>query len=217
MIIDLTKIKTLWYGGIKPNRKDNLLKNLNRLNLQATHIEPVIPSGITDSSECIRIGCKQSHAKALTEALKYDEPVLILEDDINSTGWFQKQIEIPDNTDAFYAGTCINGLDTYWYLFGPTGGCCGPVKILEKYDNYYRIDSMLTTHAILYCTQKYKQFCLDLINSDTDGFHLDVLFASRMSEHIIYAPKKPLFFQDCETDNLDAFIKTSKPLEFSYG
>ena len=210
MKIDFTKIKTLWYGGIKKGRREKLENNLLKLNIKSTHIEPFISN---DPYSGVRIGCAKSHLKALEEAVKYEEPVLILEDDVNSTEWYSQAIEIPDDTDAFYVGTCLNGIHPNWELTNIDGGCCGYPLPLERHDKYYRIHGMLTTHAILYCSNSYKQYCIDLIKKNENGRHIDVLFASNMFRHKIYASKKPLFFQDCEKENNDAFLKTKTPLE----
>jgi hypothetical protein len=210
MIIDFEKTKTLWYGGIKPNRREKLEKNLSSLNIKAKHIEPYISNHPYSG---VRIGCAKSHLKALEESLKYDEPVLILEDDVDSTDWYCSKIEIPDDTDAFYVGTCLNGINHNWALTNVDGGCCGCPLPLERYEFFYRIHGMLTTHAILYCSKVYKEYCIDLLNKNENGRHIDVLFAANMFRHKIYAPKKPLFFQNCELENKDAFIKTKTPLE----
>ena len=210
MNIDFNKIKILWYGGIKKHRKEKIEELFKKLNISAIHIEPFISN---DPRSAIRIGCTKSHLKALHESLKYDEPVLILEDDANITEWFKSSIIIPDDTDAFYAGTCLNGIHPNWELTDIDGGCCGYPLPLERYDSYYRIHGMLTTHAIIYCTYQYKKYCIDLLTSNENGRYLDVLFASNMFRHKIYAPKKPLFFQDCLGENDDAYIKTKTPLE----
>jgi hypothetical protein len=72
---------------------------------------------------------------------------------------------------------------------------------------------MLTTHAILYCSKQYKVDCCNLLKDNDGKRYLDVLFASRMKDYKIYAPKEPLFFQNCEKDNSDAYEKTRKPLK----
>jgi GR25 family glycosyltransferase involved in LPS biosynthesis len=208
MKIDLCNIPVLWYGGIKPNRVKQLELFFTKYNIAAKHIPTFVdPSGLT------RIGCGKSHLMALNEALKVDGPVLILEDDISETQFFKTQFEIPDQTDAFYVGTCLNGISPYWEHLGAEGGCCANPIALEKHDWYYKIYGMLTTHAILYCSQKYKQFCIDLIARYDYSRHIDVLFAAHMNLHNVYAPKKPLLYQNCPVDNPDAYHKTITPLE----
>jgi hypothetical protein len=51
---------------------------------------------------------------------------------------------------------------------------------------------------------------LNLLKKNENGRHIDVLFAANMFRHKIYAPKKPLFFQNCELENKDAFIQKCK-------
>lgn len=208
MKINISEIPVLWYGGIKAHRVELLQNFFNRHKINATHIPTVVdPSGLT------RIGCGKSHLKALKEAIQTDGPVLILEDDVADTDCFKNILEIPDNSDAFYLGTCLNGIRTDWEHLGPEGGCCANPIALEKHSDYYRIYGMLTTHAILYCTQNYKQFCINLIEQYNFTRHIDVLFAAHMHLHNVYAPKKPLLYQNCPIDNPDAYHKTITPLE----
>lgn len=209
MKINLKNIPIFWYGGIKPQRKENLIKTFNRLNLSATYVEPFISNHPKSS---VRIGCSMSHLKVLEKILNYDGPVMVLEDDVKETEWYEEKFEIPDDTDAFYSGTCLNGINNNWKNMGPDGGCCGDPIALEKYEKYYRIHGMLTTHSIIYISKKYKKQCYDLLLSNNGERYLDVLFASKMNQYKIYAPKYPLFFQDCKHDNYDAYIKTKTPL-----
>ena len=206
MLIDFKQIPIFWYGGIKQGRKENITKMFSRLGLNATHVEPVL-------SNSIRIGCSASHLKVLQIALEIDGPVLILEDDVCETQWYNSTYEIPDDSDSFYFGTCHNGIHHNWKNMGADGGCCSDPIMLEKYEKYYRIHGMLTTHAILYCSKKYKKDCYDLLKQNDGKRYLDVLFASKMNRYRVYAPKQPLFFQDCKNDNLDAYEKTKKPLK----
>lgn len=210
MIIDLTQIPIFWYGGIKPHRKEKLLQTFRRLNLNTTFVEPFISN---DPKSAVRIGCSLSHLKTLEMILDIKGPVLVLEDDARETEWYASKFEIPDDTDAFYLGTCLNGIHKNWQNMGPDGGCCSDPICLEKYDNYYRIHGMLTTHAILYCSDKYKVDCRNLLKESNGNKFLDVLFASKMQDYRVYAARKPLFFQDCEKDNYDAYIKTITPLQ----
>jgi len=205
MIINFKKIPIFWYGGIKPNRKKNLLNTFKRLNISATFVQPYI-------SDSIRIGCSLSHLKVLQIIKDYDEPVMVVEDDIKESEWYNEEIEIPDDTDAFYSGTCLNGIHKNWKNMGPDGGCCGNPIVLENYKNYYRIHGMLTTHSIIYVSKLYKKNCYDLLQENNGNRYLDVLFASEMYKYKIYAPKYPLFYQNCEYDNYDAYIKTKTPL-----
>ena len=80
MIINLKTIPILWYGGIKPGRKEKINNVLNTLNLNSEYIFPFISH---DQKNAVRIGCGKSHVKALKRCLELDKPSLILEDDVN--------------------------------------------------------------------------------------------------------------------------------------
>jgi len=209
MKINLNEILTLWYGGIKPHRLELIQNTISELNLKAKHV----PTTVSDAAVgFVRIGCSSSHKNALEESMKHSGPVLILEDDASPSKWFTNTIEIPDDADAFYAGTCLNAIHPYWEKMGPDEGCCGELEVLGSYDNFYKISKMLTTHAIIYISDKYKKDCYDLLHENNGKRYLDVLFASRMHKYNVYAPKYPLFYQNCEKENYDAYIKTITPL-----
>lgn len=210
MKINLNNILTLWYGGIKPKRLELIQNTISDLNLKAKHVPTVISD---DPISFVRIGCSASHKNALKESMTTSEPVLILEDDASPTQWYANEIEIPDDADAFYLGTCLNGLHPYWENMGADEGCGGYPEVLTHYNNFYQISKMLTTHAILYISDKYKKDCYDLLENNQGKRYLDVLFASRMHLYKIYAPKYPIFYQNCQEDNYDAYIKTLTPLQ----
>ena len=207
MIINLTQIKIKWYGGIKSGRKEKFFQNTTKAGLITEFIEPFISN---DPVNAVRIGCGKSHVKSLKQSL--GTPCLILEDDVNITEHYKKSFEIPDDADAVYLGTCLNGLHTEWKSRHPNAACCANPVVLERKEHFYRISGMLTTHAILYVTDRYKQHCIDLIEKDDGNNHCDVLMASRMDEFRVYACKYPMFYQDCLQDNKDAYEKTLTPL-----
>jgi len=209
MNIDLKKISILWYGGIKPGRTEKFNNVINRLNLKCNYIEPFISN---DPINAVRIGCGKSHVKALKKSLELNQPTLILEDDVNSTEWYRQMFDIPEDADAVYVGTCLNGLHSDWKNREPNSACCGDPSILQKLENYYKISGMLTTHAILYCSEKYKNDCIKIIEQDGGNNHCDVLMAQNMYKYNVYACKYPMFFQDCLQDNKDAYEKTLTPL-----
>ncbi len=209
MIINLKTIPILWYGGIKPGRREKFENTLKVKQLNALFIEPFISN---DPVNAVRIGCGKSHVKALKKSVEENKPSLILEDDVNSTEWYKESIVIPDDADAVYLGTCLNGLHPDWKKRDANHACCSNPIILSKTDEFYRISGMLTTHAILYVTDKYKKHCIDIIEQDDGRNHCDVLMASRMQDFNVYACKKPIFYQDCLNDNKDAYEKTITPL-----
>jgi GR25 family glycosyltransferase involved in LPS biosynthesis len=209
MKINLNEIVTLWYGGIKKHRLEIIENTITSLNLNAKHIPTIISDAAVGF---VRLGCSASHKNALEESLNYSGPVLILEDDASPTEWYSNTIDIPDDADAFYVGTCLNGISPHWEKMGPDEGCCGQLEVLQRHESFYKISKMLTTHAILYISEKYKTDCYNLLQENNGSRYLDVLFASKMHNYNVYAPKYPLFYQNCKDDNYDAYINTITPL-----
>jgi len=209
MNINLKQIPILWYGGIKKGRTEKFNNVINMLNLNTTFIEPYISN---DPVNAVRIGCGKSHIKALRYSLKLNQPTLLLEDDINFTEYYKEQFEIPDDADAVYLGTCLNGLHPNWKNRDANNACCSDPILLNKLQEYYKITGMLTTHAILYVSENYKKNCIELIENDNGNNHCDVLMAQKMHKYNVYACKYPMFFQDCLQDNKDAYEKTITPL-----
>jgi len=209
MNINLKQIPILWYGGIKKGRTEKFNNVMNMLNLNTTFIEPYISN---DPVNAVRIGCGKSHIKALRYSLKLNQPTLLLEDDINFTEYYKEQFEIPDDADAVYLGTCLNGLHPNWKNRDANNACCSDPILLNKLQEYYKITGMLTTHAILYVSENYKKNCIELIENDNGNNHCDVLMAQKMHKYNVYACKYPMFFQNCLQDNKDAYEKTITPL-----
>ncbi len=57
---------------------------------------------------------------------------------------------------------------------------------------------MLTTHAILYITKKYKEYCFNILEYCVfDDMPCDILYAAGMEKYNVYAVKFPFFYQDC--------------------
>ena len=209
MNVCLKNIPVFWYGGIKPGRKDRFESVMNNSHLSPEFVDPYISD---DPINAVRIGCGKSHVRALKRSLQKNKPSLILEDDVNVTEWYRECFVIPDDADAVYLGTCLNGLHPDWMKRDANHACCSNPTVLSRTDEYYRISGMLTTHAILYVTDKYKKHCIGIIEQDDGRNHCDVLMASRMQDFRVYACKRPMFYQDCLHDNKDAYEKTITPL-----
>lgn len=209
MIIDLKKIPALWYGGIKPERKEKLLNTFSSLNIKNEFVEPFIFNDLA-------YACKISHQRAIKRALDFDSPVLVLEDDVSPTANYVDIFDVPDDADALYLGTCVYGLVPDW-KYRPISHYpiwLGQPEKLGIYKNLYRIHNMLTTHAIMYISNRYKQYCFNIIEYCVlENLPVDVLFADIMKKFNVYAVDTPVFFQDSEKDNYDAFEKTQIPLK----
>lgn len=135
-----------------------------------------------------------------------NEPILILEDDIKinnnlsinnnlgNTNLFN--IDIPSFTDAFYLGisksagsTTINSHD-------------GPSKFDAFSNDIVRVINMLSGHAILFCSEKYKRaICSVLTSLCQTAFHTDVAMSRIQRLFNVFAFKNPIFYQCADFGN----------------
>ena len=142
-------------------------------------------------------------AEATCEILSQnmDNPVLLLEDDIELTEWAHSdmEIDIPGDTDAFYLGFGRFGASRT--SFTDSNGCDSS-EVIYISDKYIRVINMLDAHAILYISRRYKQAIIDQMKKMFASHILminDVLIAHIQQDYNIYAYKYPFFFQ---TNNL---------------
>ena len=195
MIIDLKKINSLWIGGINKNRELKIKSLLDRLEYNHKQIPAVISNGFN--------GNTQSTKNAIEESIKYNEPVIIFEDDANITEHYNNEIDVPEDADAVWLGTSIYGLVNNWESMSLRDGIyLTQPKKTGEYNNFYKVENMLSLHAVVFITNKYKQSMLNylqyLINKQTAP---DIITAETMKYFNIYACKKPMFFQDDNAHN----------------
>lgn len=132
-----------------------------------------------------------------------DEPFLLLEDDIELSEWahVDMQIEIPEDTDAFYLG------------FGRYGGSktdpqesngYNSASVIHISDSHIKLINVLDTHAVLYISKRYKQAVMNEMKVilDTDIPMISDVIISRIQENYnVYAYKYPFFFQTDKLEN----------------
>jgi len=175
--MDITQVKTYFISPCKNKYTEKCMRMKQFLNQnQFRHWNLKISQLIYPS------GLSQAHKEILQENLN-DEPLLILEDDVE---WnYEKYVQVPENTDAFYVGNSAVGNDLH-----PISG--STVKRIEK--NLWKVKSMRGAHAIIYISKKYKSKIVDLIEKYPQE-HMDVLMASCQKDYDIYALEIPLFIQ----------------------
>jgi hypothetical protein len=140
--------------------------------------------------------------KATTDILNNcmnNDPIIILEDDIELFTSLDSNtdIDLPENTDAFYLG------------FSKDGGSKtrnsheGPSIIGKISSTYIKIFNMLSAHAILYKSMQYKERVINELNSivDKKGYYNDVVLSRLHSEYNIYGYYYPFFYQSVRYDN----------------
>jgi hypothetical protein len=204
MTIDLRRIQSLWIGGINKNRESRISSLFDSLGYNHRKIEAVLSNGFN--------GNTQSTKNAIKESLEYDEPVAIFEDDANITQHYKNEIDVPDDADAIWLGTSIFGLVNNWESMSLLDGIylTKPTKTGE-YNDFYKVENMLSLHAVVFITEKYKQCMFNYLEYLTNKKTApDIITAATMKDFNIYACKKPMFFQD---DNAHNSSPTLTPLD----
>lgn len=124
---------------------------------------------------------------------KYNsEPILLLEDDVEYTGI--DSFDYVADADAIYFGVSRSGghprLNTH------QGGC----KVVPYSINQVRVMNMLTTHAILYISSKYKNAVIDQLKKHLLN-HSDVMISRLQPNFKVLANKAPSFYQAAHLNN----------------
>jgi GR25 family glycosyltransferase involved in LPS biosynthesis len=140
-----------------------------------------------------------SHVKILETY--NDIPLLILEDDAKITKDFNPILEVPNDIDSVYVGTSSGN----------------PYYMTKNYnDTFFRIGNVLSTHAVLYLSEKFKKAVAEVTKLFVYQYQkpVDIGVASILQHFKVLAPKKPYFVQADErnSNNKWEFI-TARPLE----
>ena len=118
-----------------------------------------------------------------------DSPILIVEDDIGWTGI--KTIDIPLDADAIYLGLSYCGghaTENIHVLY------CNAIPYS---DTQCRIINMLSAHAILYISKRYKQAVMNELYKIKDiNYYNDVAISRIQKDYNVYGNNVPVFFQD---------------------
>lgn len=195
MEIDLRKTKTICISLKKSDRRSSVSSVLNDLGYERWTFFDA-KTGI-DAIE----GCALSHIEVLSNH-DFKEPLLLIEDDISDSAYYNPIVTCPEDTDAVYIGYS-------WWAWDS-----GRAKqsTLEKqtyaiYENgLFRINNMLSTHAILYVSKNYATAAVEKMTSylkeETGNRHCDVALAKIQKDYKVYATPKHLFFQMCPKNTM---------------
>ena len=153
-----------------------------------TRIEGVVKE---DSRE----GCAASH---LTIMQNNKPPFIVLEDDCIIKN-YKPLINIPDDADAVYLGI------SSW---GRLESKSGPHVMIDPVnDELIRIHNMLSTHAMLFLSDKYCSMCEQVAEfSARNSEHIDIGYAEIHKYFNVYAFNDPMFYQSSSAE------ATNKPL-----
>ena len=126
-----------------------------------------------------------------------DEYILILEDDVEMYKNLNSEtdIEIPEDTDAFYLGFSTCGGSKVINLHD------GPSLVKKISDKHIRIYNMLSAHAIIYKSKKYKEKVIQEL-TNLKGYHCDVIMSRLHPNYIIYGLHYTLFYQSVKWGNV---------------
>jgi len=139
-------------------------------------------------------GCALSHIDIL-RSNKNNTPFLILEDDVTTGEFYKKIIEVPDDADAIYLGYSMWGFDKE--RAKKFSRMDNPTSFKKITNNIYKISNMLSTHAIMYCSERYSTAVADIMETiwNQEQWHCDYACALIQEEFNVYAPSNPYFFQ----------------------
>ena len=133
-----------------------------------------------------------SHLRALRRSTP-QRPLLILEDDVGVTESFRHVIDIPDDADAVYLGASIYGAISLVDYVGFTDS----VAADEVNDELLRVYNLLSTHAILHVSERFKAAAAEATLQaivDRDWEH-DKAMAQLQETYTVYAWRRPMFYQ----------------------
>jgi hypothetical protein len=126
-----------------------------------------------------------------------DMPVLILEDDVDMYCPLNEDtvIEFPPLTDAFYLGMSK-------HAGHPTENShLGNAKVDRIGPAYLRILNMLSTHAIVYVSRRYKEAVIQALTTVPAGTHTDVAISRLQPHHFVFSLRHPLLYQSGSLGN----------------
>lgn len=192
MIINIAKIPiyliTIESAFDRHNKVKSILDNYN-LTYIPIHGKILNKNGLN----FMEIQKKKSAlvAEAHIEALqKTKPPFIVLEDDVNISKPLNLEVDIPDDTDAYYLGTSVWGM-----LNGQSVG--GGTRGTKLNFNLSKVWGMLGIHSILYVTDNYVQKTIENLQKCIliDKF-CDECIAEDMINHNVYCTNEPYFYQD---------------------
>ena len=119
-----------------------------------------------------------------------NEPILLIEDDVEFTG--VSEFEFVHGADAIYFGLSRSAAH-------PTINVNAGESIFKPYSTtQVRVINMLSAHAILYITPRYKQAVCDTIRVNPVTCFNDIAMTRLQPKYRILANKMPSFYQSAK-------------------
>lgn len=197
MEVDIKSIGSYWLTCQKSkDRWDGITNDLKSIGVVASMLDGEITTPYT-------VGVAKNHLRALVGR---SGPVLILEDDarLNPKAAARRTVyTIPDDTDALYLGTSLYG------RVGKGETILKGALSFSHSNMYLRIFNMLSLHAVLYISDKYKKHVINLLNDFIKNpiGGMDDRIAETMWRYNVLALRTPIFFQN---DGHSEFATTTK-------
>jgi hypothetical protein len=207
MKIDLRNVPTRWINLDQAtlNAKE-MIEQFDRLGI--TNHQRIVGKAIQPpnnlSADHLKmvgkhfLGCSQAHYDALTSV--ESGAVLVLEDDALVTQHYTSVIDIPDDTDAVYLGISKANQKQL---------------VVDLKNGWYRICGMLSAHAVLYVSERYRQYAIDLMPKYViaKNMMLDMGLAAAQFKFNVIAGKYPSFVQSDARQSANKWQKlTEGPL-----
>lgn len=194
MNINLKEILIVWINlPSNKERSQNMTSIFNKYGLTNTLCFEAIQGHGTTVKDQVANGCAKSHSEVLKYIIKEHQPnspVLILEDDVEITEDFKMNIEIPDEADCVYLGISHWGI---FPKFAKHSKLNSPTSATKYSEDYYEISGMLSTHSILYISDKYKKASQKIC--EQSEWHCDVGLANNQKNFRVFATVYPFFVQ----------------------
>lgn len=192
MKIKLTDIPVFYVNlDSRTDLRERMESMFSRLGFTNTHRSP----GVVVPDKPVCVGIAEAYAKCfeLVESLSGGGPFLMFDDDAVPTDDFCSELEVPDDFDAVYVGISRYGRRH-------SDGCCAIDLVEANYisDSMAKINSMLSSHAILYAginkpyVKTIRSYLPDAIR---EKIHCDILFTTAQTDHRVYALTNPMFYQ----------------------
>ena len=191
MLKDISNIKTVFicpdHNEKYNQRKEHMINLLTKIGIKNfSHYK---------SNTNIYPRCLIEANIDILEQNMNDEPILILEDDVEWTGI---SVFEPLNCDAIYLGLsrCGGSRTSNTDL-----GVDSSVFQLIESNSQLRVINMLSAHAIIYISRKYKQDIVEQLKNNLDVYN-DIIISRIQSNFMILANKIPLFYQSSGFGNV---------------
>lgn len=205
-LIDIRKIKTVF---ICPDHNDKYKERCKYMFelLRDLGFEKIIhyKSGAQDTNERYPL----NNATYNVLQMSMDEPVLILEDDLEFVPNPAFVFEIEKDVDALYLGMC----HCDYNFEKKSNGNKADFEVMNS--NYVRIKNMTSAHAILYLSPTYKQYIGNQLRYTDDAN--DVEICKHQAKFNVLGLRKPICWQSMKHNNGWKWIEYATKIQIDDG